>query len=56
MSPAEKGRARPAAMPCRARAAVFVRAISGSYSNVVGLSLYDVAAMLTGLGFNSDHG
>jgi septum formation protein len=38
------------------RAAVFVRAISGSYSNVVGLSLYDVAAMLTGLGFKSDHG
>jgi septum formation protein len=33
------------------KAAVFVRAISGSYSNVVGLSLYDVAAMLTGLGF-----
>ena len=32
-------------------AAVFVRAISGSYSNVVGLSLYDAAAMLTGLGF-----
>jgi septum formation protein len=33
------------------RAAVFVRALSGSYSNVVGLSLYDVAAMLNGLGF-----
>src|SRR4051812_15534634 len=33
------------------RAAVFVRALSGSYSNVVGLSLYDVAAMLDGLGF-----
>jgi septum formation protein len=33
------------------KAAVFVRAISGSYSNVVGLSLYDVGAMLTGLGF-----
>ncbi|HVZ01117.1 MAG TPA: Maf family nucleotide pyrophosphatase [Dongiaceae bacterium] len=33
------------------RAAVFVRALSGSYSNVVGLSLYDTAAMLTGLGF-----
>jgi len=35
------------------RAAVFVRAISGSYSNVVGLSLYDVEAMLNGLGFRS---
>jgi septum formation protein len=38
------------------KAAVFVRAISGSYSNVVGLSLYDAAAMLTGLGFTQDHG
>ncbi|MES1151752.1 MAG: Maf family nucleotide pyrophosphatase [Dongia sp.] len=38
------------------RAAVFVRALSGSYSNVVGLSLYDVAAMLNGLGFTVDHG
>jgi septum formation protein len=35
------------------RAAVFVRALSGSYSNVVGLSLYDVAAVLNGLGFRS---
>ncbi len=38
------------------KAAIFVRAISGSYSNVVGLSLYDVGAMLTGLGFKIDHG
>jgi septum formation protein len=38
------------------RAAAFVRAISGSYSNVVGLSLYDAAAMLNGLGFRADHG
>jgi septum formation protein len=37
------------------RAAAFVRAISGSYSNVVGLSLYDVSAMLTGLGFRIGH-
>lgn len=33
------------------RAAAFVSFVNGSYSNVVGLSLYDVAAMLTGLGF-----
>jgi septum formation protein len=33
------------------RAAVLVRAIEGSYSNVVGLSLFDVHQMLTGLGF-----
>src|SRR5206468_7207114 len=32
------------------RAAVFVRAIAGSYSNVVGLSLPDLAAMLQGNG------
>lgn len=37
-------------------AAVFVRSIAGSYSNVVGLSLYDAAAMLSGLGFKSDRG
>jgi septum formation protein len=37
-------------------AAVFVKALSGSYSNVVGLSLYDVAAMLNGTGFRSSHG
>lgn len=32
-------------------AAAFIPAISGSYSNVVGLSLSDTYAMLTGLGF-----
>lgn len=34
-------------------AAAFIPAISGSYSNVVGLSLSDTYAMLTGLGFGS---
>lgn len=33
------------------RAAVFVKRINGSYSNVVGLPLYETAAMLRGLGF-----
>jgi len=33
------------------RAAVFVRWLSGSYSNVVGLPLYETDALLTGLGF-----
>ncbi len=33
------------------RAAAFVRAINGSYSNVVGLDLFTVAALLRGLGF-----
>lgn len=34
------------------RAAVFIRAIAGSYSNVVGLSLSDLAAMLHGHGLD----
>ena len=33
------------------RAAIFVRALNGSYSNVVGLPLYETAGLLTGLGF-----
>ncbi len=33
------------------RAAVFVRNLSGSYSNIVGLPLYETAALLAGLGF-----
>lgn len=33
------------------RAAAFVRGIGGSYTNVVGLDLYTVAALLRGLGF-----
>jgi septum formation protein len=32
------------------RAAAFVRAINGSYSNVVGLPLYETVALLKGLG------
>ena len=36
------------------RAARFVRAINGSYSNVVGLPLYETAEMLQGLGFPVD--
>jgi len=33
------------------RAASYIRYISGSYSNVVGLSLYDVHQLLTGIGW-----
>ena len=32
-------------------AATMVRHIEGSYSNIVGFSLYDIAAMLQGNGF-----
>jgi septum formation protein len=34
------------------RAAAYVRFISGSYSNIVGLSLYDVHQLLTGFGWS----
>ena len=51
-----EGRGKAGGYAVQGRAAVFVRAISGSYSNVVGLSLYDVGAMLIGLGFKTDHG
>lgn len=33
------------------RAAAFIRQINGSYSNVVGLSLFETAALLTSIGF-----
>jgi septum formation protein len=51
-----EGQGKAGGYAVQGKAAVFVRAISGSYSNVVGLSLYDVAAMLTGLGFKIEHG
>jgi septum formation protein len=34
------------------RAAAYIRFMSGSYSNVVGLSLYDVHQLLTGFGWS----
>ena len=37
-------------------AARFVKQINGSYSNVVGLSLYEVAQLLTGSGYLLDSG
>jgi len=36
------------------RAAVFVKSINGSYSNVVGLPLFETSALLNGLGFFSE--
>jgi len=36
------------------RAAVFVRQLNGSYSNVVGLSLFDVSNLLSGTGWRPD--
>ena len=37
-------------------AATFVRAINGSYSNVVGLPLFETAALLRGLGYRPGPG
>lgn len=37
-------------------AAAFVRALSGSYSGVVGLPLYETAALLTAAGWRGGHG
>jgi septum formation protein len=51
-----EGQGKAGGYAVQGKAAVFVRAISGSYSNVVGLSLYDLAAMLTGIGFKIEHG
>ena len=36
------------------RAGAFVKFMSGSYSNIVGLSLYDTVNMLTGLGYKRE--
>jgi septum formation protein len=36
-------------------AAIFVRAIHGSYSNIVGLPLFETVALLRGAGFRLTH-
>ena len=36
-------------------AARFVQALNGSYSNVVGLPLFETTQLLNGLGFNLGH-
>jgi len=47
----EEWRDKAGAYAIQGRAALFVRAISGSYSNVVGLPLFETAQMLRGLGY-----
>jgi septum formation protein len=44
-------RGKAGAYAIQGRAAVFVRRLNGSYSNVVGLPLHEVAALLGGLGY-----
>ncbi len=46
----EEWRGKAGAYAIQGRAAAFVRQISGSYSNVVGLPLFETMAMLRGLG------
>ena len=38
------------------RAAALIRSINGSYSNVVGLPLYETVALLSGLGYRTEDG
>jgi septum formation protein len=45
--------AKAGAYAIQGRAGAFVSRINGSYSNVVGLSLYETAALLAGLGYRS---
>jgi len=47
----QEWRGKAGAYAIQGLAAQFVRQLSGSYSNVVGLDLYEVAAMLKGLGY-----
>lgn len=44
-------RGKAGAYAIQGRAGAFVRWLAGSYSNVVGLPLYETAALLTGLGY-----
>ncbi len=47
----EEWRGKAGGYAIQGRAATFVRAIHGSYSNVVGLPLFETAALLDGAGF-----
>ena len=48
---ADEWRGKAGAYAIQGRAAVFVRRINGSYSNVVGLPVFETAGMLEGLGW-----
>jgi septum formation protein len=52
ISPRANGAARPVATPFRAWPAAFVVKLVGSYTNVVGLPLYETVALLTGEGYD----
>jgi septum formation protein len=47
----EEWRGKAGGYAIQGRAAAFVKFLSGSYSNVVGLPLYETAALLEGAGY-----
>ena len=51
ISPAANGAGKAGGYAIQGRAAAFVRFLSGSYSNVVGLPLFETAQLLRGLGW-----
>lgn len=52
----DEWRGKAGAYAIQGRAAVFVRRLNGSYSNVVGLPLFETAGMLEGLGWRRPAG
>ncbi len=48
-----EGQGKAGGYAIQGRAAAYIRFISGSYSNIVGLPLFDVAQMLKGLGYDT---
>ena len=48
------GRGKAGGYAIQGLAARFIRDIAGSYSNIVGFSLYDVAALLDAAGWHHD--
>lgn len=50
----DEWRGKAGAYAIQGRAAVFVRAVNGSYSNVVGLPLFETHSLLRGLGYLGD--
>ena len=50
---ADEWRGKAGAYAIQGRAAAFVRSLNGSYSNVVGLPLFETAALLGGLGIGA---
>ncbi|HAH09443.1 MAG TPA: septum formation protein Maf [Alphaproteobacteria bacterium] len=52
----EEGLGKAGGYAIQGQAAVFIKAINGSYTNVVGLPLNETHALLTGAGFPARHG